>query len=167
MSRMIASFPETVDSLGRPIHLVHGGKKFHRSTYKCWIDMKSRCFNPKHADFHDYGARGITLCERWLLFENFFADMGEKPKGMSIDRKNNNGNYEPSNCKWATQEEQQNNRRDCVFVSHSGKTQTVAQWARELGVSQSGLRARLNRGMSIQEALTSKRYSKWSRQKNA
>jgi hypothetical protein len=68
--------------------------------------MKSRCFNPNHPRFEDYGGRGITVCEEWLSFEAFFADMGLRPPGCSLDRRDVNGNYEPSNCKWSTREEQ-------------------------------------------------------------
>jgi hypothetical protein len=85
----------------------------YTSEYMAWRDMKSRCFNPKHKNYPGYGGRGITVCQRWLeSFENFYADMGLKPaKGYSIERKENNGNYEPSNCKWATKSEQSRNRR--------------------------------------------------------
>ena len=80
-------------------------------TYGSWVSMKQRCLNPKMARYSDYGGRGITVCGRWLKFENFLADMGERPENRSLDRIENDGNYEPSNCKWSTLSEQRNNRR--------------------------------------------------------
>jgi hypothetical protein len=73
--------------------------------------MKSRCLNPNGVSYKDYGGRGIKVCERWLKFEHFFADMGVRPRGKSIDRKDVNGNYEPKNCRWATKHEQETNKR--------------------------------------------------------
>ena len=72
--------------------------------------MKTRCLNPNNKRFKDYGGRGIMICERWMVFENFLADMGERPEGKTLDRINNDGHYEPSNCKWSTSKEQANNR---------------------------------------------------------
>lgn len=80
-------------------------------TYHTWADMKYRCFTKSCKKYPDYGGRGITVCERWLNFKNFLEDMGEKPAGLSIDRINNDGNYEPGNCRWATSKEQVANQR--------------------------------------------------------
>lgn len=90
-------------------HARRGGKSLE---YICWTNMKARCLYPKNNRYEYYGGRGIKVCERWLeSFENFLADMGPRPRGMSIDRINPDGNYEPGNCRWATSKEQNNNKR--------------------------------------------------------
>lgn len=95
--------------------------------------MWQRCSNPKHQAYTDYGGRGITVDPAWRLYSQFLADMGERPKGLTLERKDNNKGYSKTNCKWATWKEQQNNRRSTVMLTHNGKTQSVTQWAEELG----------------------------------
>lgn len=107
----------------------HSGKKQSR-TYVTWNKMKQRCLNPSNDKFANYGGRGITVCERWLTFENFLIDMGERPAGTSLDRINNDGDYKPGNCRWATQRQQSNNMRRNVFVEYRGERLTLSQWAR-------------------------------------
>jgi len=92
---------------GRPPS--HG--MFGTATYRAWNDMKKRCLNKTNKSYKYYGGRGITICERWLTFENFLADMGVRPAGLSLDRIDNNGNYEPGNCRWTTHQQQMVNRR--------------------------------------------------------
>ena len=86
-------------------------------TYHTWAGMKARCNNPKNSHYVHYGAVGVKVCERWICFENFLADMGEKPEGMSLDRINPAGNYEPNNCRWANQVEQANNKQNNLFIA--------------------------------------------------
>ena len=114
-------------------------------TYKTWLDMNARCHNKNNKSYNGYGGRGITVCERWNKFENFYTDMREKPKGMSIERKNNNGNYEPFNCEWATRKEQARNTRDTKWISYRGETKCLIAWAEEIGISSTALGKRLKR----------------------
>jgi hypothetical protein len=131
----------------------HG--KTNSSTYRVWGAMKTRCTNPNADSYRLYGGRGIRVCERWLSsFEDFLADMGEKPEGMSLERKNSDGNYEPDNCRWATSQEQANNTSRNRLMTHEGKTQTLVQWARELSIGESAIRNRLKRGWPLEKALT-------------
>lgn len=121
--------------------------------YHSWSNMIQRCTNPNNPKYDDYGGRGITVCARWVdSFESFLEDMGEKPEGYSVERINNNGNYEPGNCRWATQAEQVINSRHCRMLSFNGKTQAMSVWARELNIEYDTLRNRLDAGWPIGKA---------------
>jgi hypothetical protein len=123
--------------------------------HRIWIAMNSRCTNPNLKEYPNYGGRGIKVCERWKSFENFIADMGVRPDGYSIDRINNDGDYEPSNCRWATTKQQLNNRRNSRILELNGERKTVAEWADHLGVKYDLIRNRVDRyGWSIERALT-------------
>lgn len=125
------------DELSSKRNVKHGA--VGTAEYSTWRSMKNRCGNSRSKDYPNYGGRGITVCERWSLFENFFADMGVKPEGGSIDRIEVNGNYEPGNCKWATQKEQTENRRSSQHVVFGGERMTVAESARRLGMHRSAI----------------------------
>ena len=119
-----------------------------------WTSMKQRCYNKKHHAYARYGGRGITICERWLaLFSNFFDDMGECPDGMSLDRIDNSGNYEPDNCRWATRKQQQRNQRTARKVTGFGKTMTIIEWSEYLRFPYGTLKSRINRGMTLEKAI--------------
>lgn len=112
--------------------------------YGIWQGILQRCFNEDSDNYRHYGGRGITVCDRWKSFANFYEDMGPRPSlKHSIDRKDNNGNYEPSNCRWATPKEQGRNRRISYLVEHDGETKCVAEWAEHYGLSPTVLYGRL------------------------
>lgn len=101
-------------------------------TFVCWMSMRWRCTNKARADYPNYGGRGITICARWSEFANFLSDMGPAPSGLTIDRIDTNGNYEPSNCRWATPKTQANNRRRNRVLQWNGLSMTVSQWAESI-----------------------------------
>jgi len=130
-----------------------------RSTYLTWAAMRQRCGNPKSDSYRYYGGRGISICQRWLdSFENFVADMGIKPsRELSIDRIDVNGNYEPSNCRWATAKQQLENRRVpqiVEMIEFEGECLSKSQWAAKIGMSLKALSYRLNAGWTLRAALT-------------
>lgn len=125
-------------------------------TYKSWQLMRSRCHNQRDIRYTNYGGRGIRVCQRWDSFENFLADMGERPLGMTLDRINRNGDYEPSNCRWATALEQQNNRSTNRRIAFGGTELTLTQWARAIGIGATTIKQRIERGWSVDRALTEK-----------
>lgn len=126
----------------------HGG--CGTATYRVWRSMISRCYEPVNTSYKYYGGRGIKVCARWRSsFAAFLKDMGERPAGKEIDRIDNNGNYEPRNCRWATRKQQNRNTRHNHNVTHNGKTQPVSAWAEELGVSRKVIYGRLRRGQPI------------------
>jgi hypothetical protein len=131
-----------------------GVRKEVAKEYYAWVDMRRRCSNPEHQQYKNYGARGIKVCPEWGSFVTFYADMGKAPsREHSLDRVDNDGDYEPSNCRWATAYDQSNNQRSNRVLHHAGKALTVAQWAKELGVSRSVISCRLRAGKSVPEAL--------------
>ena len=124
------------------------------STHKSWSGMKARCQNQNHIEYPRYGGRGITMCESWHSFENFLKDMGLRPEGCSIDRIDNEGNYEPSNCRWATDKEQARNRRNSRLLTVDGVTKTVAEWSEhESATKATNIYRRLDLGWSDAEAV--------------
>lgn len=131
-------------------------------TYGSWKAMRRRCTNPKDISYMDYGGRGITVYKPWLeSFDAFLADLGECPEGHTIERINNDGNYEPSNCKWSTYKDQLNNTRHNRFIEAFGKRQTLTQWCEEFKISITTLRNRLGRAkLSPEQALSYKPYYK-------
>lgn len=117
----------------------------HVSAYKIWEGMKRRCVNPSDPEYRNYGGRGIRVCDHWQSFENFYADMGDRPAGMSIDRIDSDGDYTPENCRWATPLEQSQNSRHCRYAVYAGQRLCLAEWARRLGVSRQTLQGRARR----------------------
>jgi hypothetical protein len=125
-------------------------------TYRSWQAMKSRCSNPNDESYARYGGRRISVCDRWLGengFKNFYKDMGVRPKELTLERINNDGNYEPSNCKWATRKEQNRNTRTNRILEYGGRRQSLSAWAEEYGLNASLLSERLRNRWTIKKAL--------------
>jgi len=121
-------------------HGEHGSR-----TYRCWDHMIQRCENRKNTRWVDYGGRGISVCERWHDFRSFLTDMGECPSDHSIDRINNDGNYEPGNCRWANIFQQSQNTRRNVFLELNGERKTISEWSRCSGLAEGVLRYRADK----------------------
>lgn len=142
--------------------VVHGqagdGNKGRTPEYMAWVNMKNRCSNPNVASYGNYGGRGIRVCSRWLdSFSNFFEDMGKRPSKLhSIERRDNDLNYEPDNCYWATKREQMINRRSSTMIEYGGKKFTVSGLARVVGIAPNTMKDRLKR-MSVEEAVCRRR----------
>ncbi len=130
-------------------HGLHGTR-----TYIAWGGIKRRCLNKKEKGYKNYGGRGITFCKKWDSFEGFYADMGDAPPGMSIERIDNNKGYSKENCRWATRIEQANNKRSNRFLDFNGNKMTLAQWSKKTGLKESCIYGRLKRGWSIEKTLT-------------
>lgn len=142
----------------------HGKSK--SKAYSSWSGIIQRTTNEKDKRFKDYGGRGIEVCERWRTFENFLADIGEPPSPQhSVDRINNNGNYEPSNCRWATPKEQANNKKDTILITYNGETKNIFEWADSLNIKHHTLYYRYLRGWPIEKIMTQKLQNKGVRHK--
>ena len=133
------------------------GLRSHR-LYTTWEHMKQRCYNKNNKDYKNYGARGIIVCDEWLddfmIFYNWAISNGYDDE-LTIDRIDVNGDYEPSNCRWATQEEQNNNKRSHHKLTYNGETLTLAQWAKRINISYDTLERRINKHKwSVEKALT-------------
>lgn len=123
-------------------------------TWRTWASMNSRCNNRNDPSFGRYGGRGIKICERWCAFENFLSDMGERPVGKTIDRKDNDGDYTPDNCKWSTPSEQANNRRRNRILVVKGVAQTASNWAKATGISVNVVFNRIRAGWSDERVVS-------------
>jgi hypothetical protein len=156
--QIIASFPvrkgltKSCGCIQIERNTIHGmtGTRIHT----IWNGMRERCKNKKANNYHNYGGRGIKVCDRWLDFSNFYEDMGNPPDGMSLDRKDNNGNYEPLNCRWATRKEQNNNTSVNRFLEFNGDRKTLSQWADTTGIRLGTIWSRLKSGWSVERSLT-------------
>ena len=151
---------------GQPMgghHELHG--QSGTPEYHAFMSMLSRCYSPKSSAWFTHGARGIRVCDRWLpdrhggsmtmteALENFLADMGDRPKGMTLDRKDNEGHYSPENCRWATPRAQANNRRNTLQLTIRGTTKTFSEWSKGSGIGTSLIRHRLMNGWPAERAL--------------
>ncbi len=161
---LLTGVSKSCGCLARQLRVERAAKHHMANTdvYHVWEAMVQRVTNPKNVRFADYGGRGITICSRWrAAFADFFADIGPRPeKGYSIERIDNDGNYEPGNVKWATRQEQQNNTRGHPLVEFQGRKQTKRMWERELGLKKGAVKTRLSRGWTINDALTTRKGEK-------
>lgn len=151
-------------------------KRIIRPEYSIWVAIKQRCLNPKCKAFHNYGGRGIKICDRWKdSFKNFFDDMGSRPSIFhSIDREENDGDYYKGNCRWVLKKVQDNNKRTNVRLSYKGEYHTITEWALKIGINVDTLHKRLSAGWSVEKSLSHphrfkikpkriRSYSRWNK----
>lgn len=144
------------------LHRTHGMSK--TSVYRTWSHIKDRCYRENDKSYKDYGARGIAVCDEWKnSFQQFYEHVSALPHfgeiGYTLDRINNDGNYEPGNVRWATKKTQNNNRRNMRLLAYNGKSQTLTEWSKELGVDVKLLWQRIYRqNMTVEEAFSLKKY---------
>lgn len=120
--------------------------------YFVWLNMRSRCMNPKNKHYKDYGGRGIKICDRWDSFSLFLEDMGSRPSPKHrIDRKDNDGSYSPENCRWVTEHFQQRNKRSNQLITHKGKTMCLVDWQNETGIPRQRIAYRIKMGWSMDD----------------
>jgi hypothetical protein len=126
----------------------------HTPEYRVWNNLKNRCTNPNIPGYENYGGRGISFCEAWNDFANFIKDMGKRPSSLhSLDRIDNDGDYCKENCRWATKEEQVRNRRSNIIVEYLGEKRILKDLALEVGLNYQLIQRRLNKGLSLEEAI--------------
>lgn len=127
---------------------------YNTPEHKAWTNMLNRCYNKNNIHYDRYGGRGITVCDRWHKFDNFYHDMRDKPEGMTLERIDNDKGYSPDNCRWASVKEQANNRKTNVYITYNGRTQTISEWESELGFKHGTLWMRVNKyGWSEKKAI--------------
>lgn len=138
----------------RDLPTKHGEASGHRKTkeYVAWTHAKARCHNPKHPYYQWYGARGISMCPEWREdYSKFLADMGPRPEGCSLDRVNNDGNYEPGNCRWVSMKEQSRNKRSNIVITFEGQEMIASDWEKKFGVRKDYISKRLRNGMNMKD----------------
>jgi hypothetical protein len=126
---------------------------YNTKEYRAWRDIKNRCFSGSNKQYKDYGGRGISICQRWMNFENFYNDMGDCPNGFSIDRINNDGDYCKENCRWTNRIQQARNQRSNRLIEINGRTECLQFWIEDLGVPLSTFYSRIYSGKTDLEAL--------------
>lgn len=133
--------------------------------YNIWKGMRKRCYNPNSNNYHNYGGRGITICNEWSDFRNFYdwAIENGYQDDLTIERKNNNGNYEPSNCKWATMKEQANNSRNNHEITIHNESKLLHEWSEEIGITSANVLMRISKGLSDDEILKGKNIIKYEK----
>ena len=153
--RLKAGYP-LAEALSRPV-MLHRQTTERRRAYHSYRAMLGRCTNPEATGYDNYGGKGITICQEWLeSFETFYRDMGGRSVGMTLERRDNQGNYCPKNCYWASRAAQARNRRTTQLLTYRGKTMCELDWCRRLGLKKGVIRARLQRGWTLARALTTR-----------
>lgn len=144
----------------KKMFIQHG--MYNTKIYRTWCDIRRRCYDPKNSRYHNYGGRGIKVCERWLEnFENFYEDMGDKPgPEYSIDRIDVNGDYCKENCKWSTDKEQANNKTNNRYLIFNSEKLTITEFSKRINISQNTIRKYLSLGWTTEEISTKKRKNK-------